>query len=61
MLSCLQWQRDSRIRSTGCSRLTESEALALVPESLQRRQGLQVVLHRSTRQLMVFDQGELRA
>lgn len=40
--------------------LTESEALALVPESLQRRQGMQVVLHRSTRQLMVFDQGELR-
>ena len=40
--------------------MSDDRALALLPETLKHRPGLQVVLHRGSRQLIVLDQGRLR-
>ena len=40
--------------------MSDASALALLPDALLRRRGLQLVLHRSSRQLLVLDHGRLR-
>ena len=40
--------------------MSDDRALALLPPTLRHRPGLQLVLHRGSRQLIVLDQGRLR-
>ena len=40
--------------------MSDASALALLPDALLRRWGLQLLLHRSSRQLLVLDHGRLR-
>ena len=40
--------------------MSDASALALLQDALLRRRGLQLVLHRSSRQLLVLDHGRLR-
>ena len=40
--------------------MSDDRALALLPSTLRHRPGVQLVLHRGSRQLIVLDQGRLR-
>ena len=46
--------------STGAPWLSDAEALALLPAAVRSRSTKQLVLHRSSRQLFLLEQGQLR-